>query len=153
MAEAIGLVSSTITLAQITGELGTLGFKLKLLWDQIHDVPDHIEALFREIQILGSILSDINGYISAQSLHSVPWTDHTFSGCTLYCKEAFDNLSRIVNDISGEISSASPIRKKLVAARVVLKRHKLDALESRLKRATTMLHLCLQYYSMSDFPG
>jgi len=150
MAEAIGLVSGTLTMAQALGELASVVIRLKALWGEIERAPQRVRSLVEEIRILGHVLSDIDSQlIKHKTVASDVWdSDDYTTYATRYCRQILDTLSSLVANLHHEIDSLSRLTRKLGALKVVLKEDTTRSLERQLRSACGLLQICLQCYSM-----
>jgi hypothetical protein len=148
MAEAIGLVSGTLTIAQALGELGSVVIHLKALWGEIERAPQRVRSLVEEIRILSHLLSDIDSQLKHKTVASDVWDSDYTTYAIRYCLQVFDTLSSLVANLHHEIDSLSRLTRKLGALKVVLKEDTTRSLERQLRSACGLLQICLQCYSM-----
>jgi len=148
MAEAIGLVSSTLTITQALGELGSVVIRLKALWGEIERAPQRVRSLVEEIRILSYFLSDIDSQLKHKTVASDVWDSDYTTYAIRYCRQVFDTLSSLVANLHHEIDSLSRLTRKLGALKVVLKEDTTRSLERQLRSACGLLQMCLQCYSM-----
>jgi len=148
MAEAIGLVSGGLTIAQALGELGSVVIRLKALWGEIERAPQRVRSLVEEIGILSYLLSDIDSQLKHKTVASDVWDSDYTTYAIRYCRQVFDTLSSQVANLHHEIDSLSRLTRKLGALKVVLKEDTTRSLERQLRSACGLLQICLQCYSM-----
>jgi len=150
MAEVLGAVASGLALAEVGLKVGGTVWKLKMLWQQVHEVPQTIRDLMRQIEIMDPILSDHETYLDVQGagfLEHFP-THHasTVIPSAEYCREALNNLRRLVEDLNGAIESEKRSRRTFARMRVVLKKDTIKGFQDRLARAIELLQLAQVTY-------
>jgi hypothetical protein len=144
MAEALGLVASGISVAQLAGNITTSVIKLKDYWEQVRDAPAEIGYLVREIDSFGLILSHIQNDQKRQPLFDNACVQQSLRLCT----EGADELSALVNELSNTIGGGrSGWRRKVGAAKVVLKKEEIKKLKRRMKHAMQLLSLAYNYHT------
>ncbi|SPO05483.1 uncharacterized protein DNG_08170 [Cephalotrichum gorgonifer] len=137
MTELIGVVAGS---AQLLGQAAGLIIKAKYLWDEIDQAPSRIRDLMDEVQAYWGILANLEsrGYDRPQldGFHMLSSLDHYY--------RAHAALESLVQQLIYEIDSArSGFLRKVVGAKIVLKKSSVDHLETKLRRAAHMLQLSL----------
>lgn len=144
MAEIVGLVASGISIAQVAGEIITVGIKIKGLLDEVKDAPETLLALLdrvsRLVPVLCSISVDTDSTPLSVSLHSA------LHGAVSSCMEAAKQLELLARDLSDEIDATHGARRKLKMAKVILRKSLLQKYENRLQAAVQHLSLAQQTY-------
>lgn len=142
MAEAFGVFAAS---AQLLGLVVGSIVKAKRLWDEIDQAPSEIRDLMVEIQAFGPILANL------QTLHH---DEHGKKGvnvkpsveCYYKAHAALDDL---VRSLSKEVNAArGPLRRKAVAAKIVLRKSSVRHLEAKLRSARNVLELSLSLSSL-----
>lgn len=146
MAEALGIAASGIAVAQLSSQVGGAVFKLKQLWDEVKDVPEDIADLMEQIDCLGPVFWEAENNFDQSGLPSIVWDQLASKSTTMYCRKALGNLTQMVNELSRQIGNPSKSRRKIAAAKVLLKKDLLKKLERRLENAVRMLTLAQQSY-------
>ncbi|KAI0137028.1 hypothetical protein BJ170DRAFT_40313 [Xylariales sp. AK1849] len=149
MAEVIGVVASGIAVVQLAAGVSQALVKLKSLWDEIKDVPEGIEYLMEEIEVLQLALGDIE-----TDVHRQETIAHSGSGPPFpsiqpilrYCQSAEHSLSELVYALNTQIKSSRTLQRGIGKVRVVLKKDILQGYERRLQRAISLLTLANQEY-------
>ncbi|KAI0377506.1 hypothetical protein F5Y04DRAFT_291741 [Hypomontagnella monticulosa] len=141
MAEMLGVAASGIAVAQITIQVGSTVLKLKKLWEEIKDVPDDIADLMDQIDCLEPVVWEAENSLNQGDLPSLVWDSLASKPATNYCRKALRNLTAMIDELNAQISSARGGRRKLIAAKVLLKKDSLKKLEKRLENAVRMLTL------------
>ncbi|KAF3000018.1 hypothetical protein E8E14_004688 [Neopestalotiopsis sp. 37M] len=152
MAELLGVVASAITVAEVAAKAGGAIPKLKKLWDEVQNVPETIQDLLRQIEILDPMIwemeNELNTYRTS-IINPMLFDDTAMRRSTHYSRESLQNLSNIVDDMSIQIQHQKKVWRGLARAKVVLKKQVLADLEARLRKALTLLSLAQQSYMMS----
>ncbi|KAF7531687.1 hypothetical protein G7054_g8639 [Neopestalotiopsis clavispora] len=133
MAELLGVVASAITVAEVAAKAGGAIPKLKKLWDEVQNVPETIQDLLQQIEIIDPMIwemeNELNTYRTS-IINPMLFDDTAMRRSTQYSRESLQKLSDIVDD----------------EAKVVLKKQVLADLEARLRKALTLLSLAQQSY-------
>lgn len=141
MAEALGIVASGISVAQLAGQVAKSIVKLKDYWDQVNEAPAEIKLLLREIDSLSQIL----GYLREPQNHNNPSASQfgkgCFQQCVALCREGADELEGLVCEMAATIEGKHGWRKKLGSAKIVLKQAEIKILRRRMKSAIRLLSL------------
>lgn len=150
MAEMLGAVASGLAVAEVGLKVGGTVWKLKRLWQQVHEVPQTIKDLMRQIEIMDPVLASHETNLDVQNadlLENLP-TRHG-SPTTLsaaYCREALNDLRLLVEDLDCAIKAQT--RSKRTFARVgvarsrvevVLKKDTIKGFQDRLEMAMNLL--------------
>jgi hypothetical protein len=140
MAEVIGVVASGISIAQLAGQVTACTLKLKAYWDEIKEAPTEIKYLVREIDALSLILSQIeDGYTSGENVY----LQHSLE----LCRDGAEELKRLVDEMETKLSlGGGRWKRKVGAAKVVLKKEEMKRLKGRLESAVRLLGLAHQSY-------
>lgn len=143
MAEILGAVASGLAVAEVGLKAGGTVWKLKKLWQEVHDVPTTIQDLMRQIEIMDPILSDHETALGNQSialLTQIP--SHSGAPATqsaAYCRDALNDLQGLVEDLDVAIKSGKRGRRAVARMRVMLKKDIIKGFEDRLERAIRLL--------------
>ena len=148
MAETIGVLASGIAVAQLAGEVGSAIVRLKGLWDEIADAPEKIRELIQDLQILDPLLWEIQIQFNMNNPPIQDWDDSSARLSMVYCQQALQALSDHVNDLNDEIATSKGIRRKMVAAKLVLRKDVLRKLETKLQSAIRLLQMAMHCRTM-----
>ncbi|KAF6827915.1 hypothetical protein CPLU01_08841 [Colletotrichum plurivorum] len=132
MAEALGLAASVIAVVDVTGKAFALSFKLKSLWDEVRDAP----ALLLE---KAEVLQDLEQFFLDKYIGKA--------------RAAMSDLQDAIDTLSVQVNDKRRYRRKLAAAKVVIKKDSLEAIERKLDRALSLYKLAqgLYYATMMSF--
>lgn len=140
MAELVGIIGSSIGIAQLAKGIVTASFKVKELLDEIKDVPKELQRYLGQIQLLAPLLADIND-------DGPPALGNALRTAVAQCQQAAEELRKLAEDLQMRTSSGSKTRRKLRTVKVVLQKDTLAKHEKRLSAAMQMLSLAFQMYS------
>lgn len=143
MAEILGAVASGFAVAEVGLKVGGTVWKLKKLWEEVHEVPATIQDLMRQIEIMDPILCDHENTLGNQNI-ALPTqlpTHNTASAMlsAAYCREALNDLRHLVEDLDVAIESEKRSRRTLARMRVVLKKDTIRGFQDRLNRAIRLI--------------
>jgi hypothetical protein len=136
----IGVVASGISIVQLAGQVTACTLKLKAYWDEIKEAPTEIKYLVREINALSLILSQIqDGYTGGENVY----LQHSLE----LCRDGAEELKRLVDEMEMKLSlGGGRWKRKVGAAKVVLKKEEIKRLKGRLESAVRLLGLAHQSY-------
>ncbi|RXG42336.1 hypothetical protein VDGE_09609 [Verticillium dahliae] len=142
MAEIVGLVASSIALAQVVGKIGGGVLKLKRMWDEVKDVPEAIQDLFKRLELIlpmvARIARDIEtGATLFEDMEAV-------ESCILSCQQVISDEATMMNDLIVQIDATKRARRVRDFVRVALKR---DVLERHEKKLEVMIQILLPVHS------
>lgn len=163
MAEILGTVSSAIAVAEAGLKVGGTLLKLRELWKEVQYVPQKIQDIMSQMDILEPILADIERHLQGNLIHGsdaqVKVGTSAQSNASIrtrtasYCREAFHDLQGLVKELSLQINSAKGTRRGIGKLKVVLRKHDLNRFQSRLERVFWLLQLALtsQQFAKLDY--
>ncbi len=148
MAEVLGVVASSIAVAQAAQSLGKATVSLSKLWREVKDVPATIQDIVEELEVAGKVVGAIETELGTPESSS-PTTPLTSLQCLAIerCRQAHKDLSGLVDDLRADIASSRKRKKLLASVKVVLKKDTLDAYERRLQRALRFLDSAVQLHT------
>ncbi|KXH42053.1 hypothetical protein CNYM01_08403 [Colletotrichum nymphaeae SA-01] len=134
MAEAFGIVVSAFTVVEIAGKLGSSAIKLKKLWNEAQNVPHEISQLVEQVDILNTILADMDRELSQASAPSIGTSDASLK-C---CQQVVNELEILATDLQQQILTAKKSRRSITKLRVTLKRDLVQSCQQKLQFALQM---------------
>ncbi len=143
MAEALGIVASSIAVVQAAQALSQAILSLTRLWGEVRDVPDTIRHLVEDLEVSGQIVAEIE----TQLLSSAPDSLSTAQRLVIErCRQAHKDLSDLVDDLGADIASSRRRKKLLARVKVLLKKDDLEKYVKRLQRAQSLLNFAVQLH-------
>ncbi|KAH9230211.1 hypothetical protein K456DRAFT_545228 [Colletotrichum gloeosporioides 23] len=143
MAEALGTAASVIAVIDLAGKAVTLTFKLKCLWDEVKDVPAALLEKAEELQLLDEILRDDEIHAANNPLPTPAWNDAIMQKAMGRARAAMQDLQMTIDAHNRSLEDKRRHRRKFAAARVVLHKESLVAMERKLDTA-------LRLYKMAE---
>ena len=147
MAEAIGIVASSVTIGTLVTGITSSICKIRSYWDQIQDAPEEIRDLLEELEDLGCIIADIEEDQQRNPISSIILDSKSSTRCLQRCRQGADRLRDLADDLSTDISSSNRLSFKRACVKVVLKEAQIKRYRARLKRAVRLLSLSHQLYT------
>lgn len=143
MAEILGTVASGLAVAEVGLKVGGTVWKLKKLWQEVHQVPATIQDLMRQIEMMDPILSDYETILGIGST-AIPIQPPTHNGApatqsAAYCREALNDLRRLVEDLDVAVESERRSRRTVARMKAVLKKDTVKGFQDRLEKAMRLL--------------
>ncbi len=143
MAEALGIVASSIAVVQAAQALSQAILSLTRLWGEVRDVPDTIRHLVEDLEVSGQIVAEIE----TQLLSSAPDSLSTAQRLVIErCRQAHKDLSDLVDDLGADIALSRRRKKLLARVKVLLKKDDLEKYVKRLQRAQSLLNFAVQLH-------
>ena len=148
MAELLGVVASGMAVVQVAAEVGDRALALKRLWDEIKDVPSTIRGYVDEIEMLTPVLDEMDQEFKDFALRpgSMIWNDQSAQRCLTHCRQAKEELSKLIDDLSMHVNSGQRSRRGVAKLKVVMKKETLSRYENRLKMALQLLNFAHMSY-------
>ena len=148
MAETVGIVAAGVALAEIATKIGVQIFTLKGLWEEIKNVPDTLNFLLDDIQLLSPVLLEVETGLGALHSDTTAWNDSTGGRISNCCRNALEGLTESTHELSSEINSTKRIKRGVAKVKLALKKDFWVKHEKRLQRVFQMLELVQQYYML-----
>ncbi|KAF4813452.1 hypothetical protein CGCSCA5_v008440 [Colletotrichum siamense] len=150
MAEVLGVVSSAIAVAELAGKFGLSVMKLKQLWDEIQDIPEEMNRIMRQLEILKPVLAGMEADFVQQQRHKVYLNSATNLQASIeYCRDAVNDLESLAEDLQARISTAKRSRRNITKLKVSFKKEDIRKYQERIGRALHLISLSQQSYMMA----
>ncbi|KAM0322183.1 hypothetical protein ACHAQA_009673 [Verticillium albo-atrum] len=147
MAELVGLVASSIALAEVVGKVGGGILRLKRMWDEVKDVPEAIQDLFKRLDLVLPMVARIARDI--ESGETVLQDVEAVEGCILSCQQVIADEAAMLEDLIIQIDSTKRLQRLRDMVRVALKKDVLARHEKKLEGMFQALMLAHAEYSRS----
>jgi hypothetical protein len=143
MAEAIAVVASGVSIAQLAGQVAASTAKLKGYWKLVKQAPSDIEHLVGEIDSLSLLMTSTQNNQGALS-----WglDDSYLQHCLKRCEEGSKELRLVVEDLERLLEANGKWKRKVGAAKVVFRKDDIKRLKKRLESAVRLLQLAQVCY-------
>ncbi|KAL3292678.1 Ankyrin repeat-containing domain protein [Colletotrichum asianum] len=149
MAEVLGVVSSAIAVAELAGKFGLSVMKLKQLWDEIQDIPEEMNRIMRQLEILKPVLAGMEADF-VQQRHKVYFNSATNLQASIeYCRDAVNDLENLAEDLQARISTAKRSRRNITKLKVSFKKEDIRKYQERIGWALHLISLSQQSYLMA----
>ncbi|KAM0595916.1 hypothetical protein ACHAPN_004956 [Verticillium nonalfalfae] len=142
--EAVGL---GLGATQFAAELAVTIVKLKRLWDEVQDVPDHIQSILEELEDVDLILQDVEEQINRDEIPD-ELKSTILPRVLRSTQRAYRALEELVESLDRQIVSSRGFRRRLVSVRIVIKKPVLEKMESQLRRALDILNMAINSYTI-----
>ncbi|WYZ37626.1 hypothetical protein EsH8_II_001132 [Colletotrichum jinshuiense] len=144
MAEVFGVVVSAFTVAEMAGKFGASIVKLKKLWDEVQDVPNEINQLVRQLELLRPVLSEMEAEF-VHPRHKV-YHDSAANLSMEYCQQAVGELDALAEDLQTRITTAKRFKRNITKLKVSFKKDLIRSFQERIQFALQLLSLSQQTY-------
>ena len=144
MAEVIGVVASGISIGSLAIQIVSSIQQLLDFWSTVKDAPENVQALLQEINILGNLLSEIDGNEGEEHSSVIR---QAITKATEYCQLALDKIDTVLRDLASGLYSTRGRIKHWTAVKTALKDKRLEKSLVRLERAKSLLNLAYQCYT------
>ncbi|KAF3800684.1 hypothetical protein GCG54_00003583 [Colletotrichum gloeosporioides] len=150
MAEVLGVVSSAIAVAELAGKFGLSVMKLKQLWDEIQDIPEEMNRIMRQLEILKPVLAGMEADFVQQQRHKVYSNNATNLYASIeYCRDAVNDLESLAEDMQARISTAKRSRRNITKLKVSFKKEDIRKYQERIGWALHLISLSQHSYMMA----
>ena len=143
MAELVGLVASSLALAEVAVKTGGAVAKLKRLWEEIQDVPKAITNLMKRIEIADSIIWEMENEMKEQAQTStMVYNNATVRSSIELCRQAVQDITELADDLHIQINrqkGRGGMKRGVAKVKICLKNEVLADHEKRLQNAFTLL--------------
>ena len=102
MAEVLGVIASCISIGSLAIQIVGSIQQLLDFWSAIKDAPENVQYLLQEIDLLGHLLSEINGDENEE--YSLV-TRQAVIKATGYCQLALDGIDGVLRDLASGVNS------------------------------------------------
>jgi hypothetical protein len=161
MAELVGTIASAITFAALVAHVGKSIVTLKGCWRDIHNAPENLRALVRDIELFSLILDEIETDLQQQSLVSALGNSKHAAQSYRFCKEAAEDLDALCQELLEDLrpggnrsaggGKLNKLRRGYGAVKVgMFKKGKIERLVERLQKVMRLLLLSQQCYTRYD---
>ncbi|KAF6809873.1 hypothetical protein CMUS01_13597 [Colletotrichum musicola] len=151
MAEALGLASSVIAIVDVTGKALALSFKLKSLWDEVRDAPALLLEKAEELQDLEDFFLDAETQAATTPIPKSLWNDAMIQKSIGKARAAMRDLQDSIDSLGVQVNDKRRHRRTLAAAKVVIKKDSLEAMERKLNRALSLYRMAQGLYCAKPF--
>ncbi|KAK1455547.1 hypothetical protein CMEL01_04307 [Colletotrichum melonis] len=150
MAEAIGLATSVIAVAEVTGRAIGLTLKIKSLWCEVKNVPAVLLEKAEELQDLDDYLKDAETQTASSPVSKSVIDDEIMQKSLRRARAALADIQNTIDDLSLQMSDPRKHRRKLTAARFVLHIDTIEDMERKLDRALELFKVAQGIYCTSS---
>ncbi|KAM3562408.1 hypothetical protein ARSEF4850_002798 [Beauveria asiatica] len=148
MAEVVGVVAAGIAFGEVVIKISSHVFTLKHMWKEFKEMPDSIKQLVRDIELLGSVLQEMEADMTSSTADGIVWGGGVGSLIVEACRSAFNTLSLSVNDVSQEVRATRGIKAALKKGKMVLNKDFWAKTEKRLQDVVGRLQIAQQWWLM-----
>ncbi|KAL0940584.1 uncharacterized protein CTRU02_203347 [Colletotrichum truncatum] len=144
MAEVFGTVASALAVAEL---LVKSVFKIKKLWDEVQDVPEEINRLIKELELLSPVIGAVEAVYEQQKhlpLGSIA------GPIILACREVVGHLETLSAELQDQIFTARRPLRNITKLKVTFRKDWIRVHQEKLKSIVKALSLSLQAHSVSQ---
>ncbi|KAM0329185.1 hypothetical protein ACHAQA_004483 [Verticillium albo-atrum] len=142
--DAIGL---GLGATQFAAEIAVTIVKLKRLWDEVQDVPDHIQFILSELEEVEFVLEDLEAQIKCDEVPA-ELQAQVLPRVLRSTQRASEALQKNLQTLNDQLTQSKGLRRKFVSMRVVIKKPMLEKMEGQLRTALNLLNLAVNTYTM-----
>jgi hypothetical protein len=147
MAEVLGVIASSASIGALAEQIALSVVKLKTYLDEVREVPEDIKILIDEIENLYLLLSDIEDDRSCNLSSAMLVENNSALRCLDHCKRGVERLQRVVDEMAVNFEDLKPIKRKLISAKIIWKRDRVEKYMAELASAVRLLTLSCQIYT------
>ncbi|KAM3477958.1 hypothetical protein MY5147_002465 [Beauveria neobassiana] len=146
MAETVGVVAAGIAFGEVVIKISSHVFTLKHMWKEFKEMPDSIKQLVEDIEMLGSVLQEMETDMTSSTADGTVWGGGVGSLIVEACRRALNTLSLSVNDVSQEMRASSGIKAALRKGKMVLNKEFWVKTERRLQNVVGRLQIAQHWW-------
>ncbi|KAI8274583.1 hypothetical protein K4K56_001692 [Colletotrichum sp. SAR 10_98] len=135
MAEALGLASSIIAVADLTGKTIALTIKLKALWEEVKDVPVTLLEKAEHLQHLEELLDLAEQDAAEDATPTAIWN------AINRARAAKNDVQNTIDAYTEELANRRRYRRRIAAAKFVIQKDDLRTVEQKLDRTLELYKL------------
>lgn len=147
MAEVLGVIASGVSIGALAGQIALSIARLKTYLDQVRDAPEDIKILIDEIESLHLLLSDIEDEQSRNPSSAILVEKNSPLRCLDHCKRGVERLQRVADEMAVDFDGLKPMKRKLVSAKIIWKRDRIEKYRAELASAIRLLTLSCQIHT------
>ncbi|KAJ9143626.1 hypothetical protein NKR19_g6781 [Coniochaeta hoffmannii] len=123
MAEALGVVASSVAVVQVAMVIGKSVMALREVWKEVKDVPNTTDDLVQQVEAINPMLAMVEQNVR-------------------------DEFVALVDDLKGEVNAARKRKRAMARLGVVMSRSSLARYERRVRNPVQLLNLTYQVYTV-----
>jgi len=145
MAEVLGVVASSIAVAQLADRIVQSIRKIHDFWKSIRGAPQELNDALEELEILGDTLMELHTLLNKRDKPELP--GNAAMKCLSYSRKVADDLETIVIGLRQGLDGKRGPRE-WAAMKTAFQKRTLQGFQQRLDRAKSMLTLAISCYSL-----
>ncbi|KAK3322062.1 hypothetical protein B0H66DRAFT_553201 [Apodospora peruviana] len=143
--EVLGAVASGLAV----GQAAKVVIKVKRMWNEVQDVPDRIQSLLDYLDALGPLLGQIESEFSQSMVPDEIRHSVSIRQSIAVCQRAIAVLHELAFEMEKEINRTRPVKKKIVCAKIALKKDVVQRLEKKLEMTINLFNVSVAHYNMA----
>jgi hypothetical protein len=136
-----------VSIGALAGQIALSIARLKTYLDQVRDAPEDIKILIDEIESLHFLLSDIEDEQSRNPSSAILVENNSHLRCLDHCKRGVERLQRVADEIAVDFDGLKSMKRKLVSAKIIWKRDRIEKYRAELASAIRLLTLSCQIHT------
>ncbi|KAK6224011.1 hypothetical protein LQW54_000157 [Pestalotiopsis sp. IQ-011] len=147
MAEVLGVVASGIAVVDAAGQIGSGIIKLRRLWDEIKDVPETINSLMQQLELLAMVIGEMETMQHSSAGDAIrPFNSKGMQLSMIRCREAMNTLDDLVSKLAMHVDSEKRSKRAKAKLKVALSKDNLAQCHNRLKDTVQLLQFAQGLY-------
>lgn len=149
MAEVLGVVASGIAVVDAAGQIGSGILKLRRLWSEVKDVPDTINSLMQQLELLAVVIGEMETIQHSSTGDATrPLNSQGMQLSMTRCREAMNVLEHLVSNLTHHVNSQKRLKRAKAKLKVALEKDALNQCHKRLSNAVQLLQVAQGCYQM-----
>lgn len=142
------VAASSIAFVQAATGIAKCIIKAKQFWSQVQDVPEDIQDLIIDLEVWKVTLTDVGSQLHDNVIPPSFWSNSSVKQSLSLAERAHIALDSLVRDMDKQLQSKKGMRRKMVAAKICIKKDALERFEKKLSRSLRLLQTSLQAYQL-----
>ncbi|KAI4595135.1 hypothetical protein KJ359_007110 [Pestalotiopsis sp. 9143b] len=149
MAEVLGVVASGIAVVDAAGLIGSGIIKLRRLWNEIKDVPETINSLMQQLELLAVVIGEMETIQHSTAGDAMrPFNSQGMKLSMMRCREALDTMDNLVSKLAMHVDSEKRSKRARARLKVALSKDNLVRCHDRLKDTVQLLQFAQGCYQI-----
>ncbi|KAI2462810.1 hypothetical protein F4781DRAFT_172171 [Annulohypoxylon bovei var. microspora] len=146
MAETLGVVASALTIVEVAVKAAAAISRLKRLYDEIQGIPESIQSLIRQVELLDLFVWDLE---YADTTNPILFNDNAIRRSTEFCRKSLVELTELIDGLHFQVNAKKALKRGVAKAKVALKKDVLSNFQNQLQRIVMVLGLAQQNYMIA----
>ncbi|KAK2771272.1 hypothetical protein CKAH01_14421 [Colletotrichum kahawae] len=147
MAEVLGIVSGALAVVDFTTKIGGVGISLKRLLDECNDMPDTLLRKAEQIQEWNELFDEAERQIPPDAPPALARNRAILTKFASKFRAISTEIQVMIDKLLDQSTTGRRYKRKIGAAKAVLRKDDIKALDAKLDEALAQFQLALSLYT------